>query len=255
MDNFILRERTVVIAGPFSTLTQSMMMGLAGMGADVALVGPSADRADRFCGQVSDQREINPKHGRARAAKLDFTKANEIKDVLGQIAQGFGGIDILIDAQIFQEPSPVKFTELGEDFLAIMDQSLKGTLAVTQSIVGYLKSRKKGRILYLIPETYFQGDPVDAVAAAARAGLVQYSLALSNLLKTENVTVNSLRIGITEEYLMGHYPGISVKEALAEKQKSNPFHRLLEPDRLTSALGFFLGPQGQGITGQSLVVG
>ena len=51
---FNLRERTVVLAGSFSTTMQNIMLGLTSLGADVALIDKEAQQATKFCQNIVD---------------------------------------------------------------------------------------------------------------------------------------------------------------------------------------------------------
>lgn len=255
MENtYPLRERTVVLAGPLNATTQTLVVHLCGQGADVALVHQEAQQAERFCQQISDQREINPKHGRAMAVKANLAAVAEIRDAVGKVAHTFGGIDILIDAQISTQPTPFDFESKDLNFDSLIDQHLKSTLWLTQNVLGYLKSRKKGRILYLLSETSVNGEISDAVVAAVRGGLVPFTQILAKQIQEHNVTVNVLKIAMCEEYLLGHFPGKTAKEALQVFQQSNPKARITEPERIANSVVYLLTSSGAAINGQSLTV-
>jgi 3-oxoacyl-[acyl-carrier protein] reductase len=247
---YSLRERVIVIAGPLTTTVQSLMSGLTDEGADVALLDPEAAKAEKFCAQLMDQREIKAKHGRAMAVALDLTQFTKIKEAVGSVAQTFGGIDVFIDAQISNTPTPLQLDSMETNFDAMIDKNLKSTLLLTQAIAGFLKSRKKGRIIYLMNDSLLKSNPADAWTTAVRAGLVPFTQALAKQLMAHNVTANVLSLGLTEEYILAHEPGISIKEAVEKYKIADPYCRITEPDKITNSVIYLAGPSGAAVTGQ-----
>jgi NAD(P)-dependent dehydrogenase (short-subunit alcohol dehydrogenase family) len=249
---FQLKERVALLAGPLSTTTQALLTGLTGEGADVALLDPQAKQAERFCNQLTDQREIKAKHGRALAVTVDFSKSADLKKHVGDIAQSFGGTDILIDAQLCNQPTPISLESQEVELGDLMQKNLQAPIQLTQAVLGYLKSRKKGRIIYLVNDCVLKGWPADALQNALRSGLIAYSQSLAKQVLEHNITVNVVSLGLTEEYLMAHYPGVSIKEAVEKHKALDPFARITEPDRITNSLVYLAGPAGAAITGQTI---
>lgn len=247
---YSLKERVILIAGPLSSTVQNLMSGLTAEGADVALLDEEANKADKFCSQLTDQREVKPKHGRATAIKTNLTKFEDIKDAVGKVAQSFGGIDILIDAQLWNEPSEFQLDSNDFAFDNLIEKNLKSSLLLTQAVAGFLKGRKKGRIIYFIYDSILKANPADVIQSAIRSGIVNFAQGFSKQVLQHNVTVNVISLGLTEEYLLSHDPQKSIKEAL-EKQKSlDPTSKITEPEKITNTLIFLLGPSGAAITGQ-----
>jgi len=252
---YALRERVIAIVGPLSTTVQSLMNGLTREGADVALLNPEAHLAERFCGQLTDQREISTKHGRAMAVKTDLKSSATIKESIGKVAQTFGGLDVFIDAQLHNAPTIMKLeddAQLEADIDRLMQDNLRSSLLLTAAVAGYLKARKKGRILFLFNEACFRGQPEDAVLAAARAGLVQFASSFSKSLMEHNVTVNCLSLGYTEEFLLARDSGNLIKAALEKQKISDRFAKITEPDKITNAVTYLIGPSGAAVTGQCI---
>jgi 3-oxoacyl-[acyl-carrier protein] reductase len=248
---FNLRERTVLIAGPFSSTLQNLMIGLTQMGADVALIDKEGQQATKFCQNITDQREINEKQGRAMSIKADLTDKKQLKDAVGQVAQTFGSIDIFIDAHLTNQPTPMLLANDETDLDPIITTNLKIPLLLTQTIIAYLKGRKRGRILYLINQPVINGSTKDLFTAATRTGLIQFAKNLARQISDLNVTVNVLSIGLTEEYLLGQYPeSSSIKETLEKLRVSDPTFKITEPDKITHTVVYLVSQFGNAVNGQ-----
>lgn len=254
----LLRERTVVILGPVKTSMQNLVMGLTQLGADVAMIDVGADKLQKFATNVSDQREANPKFGRAAAISVDWNNPVSVKDAFGKAAQTFGSIDIYIDAMATALPTPLKIGEDDPQLTEIINENLTVSLRATQVAAHFLKTRKKGRIIYLLQAAMSKSVFQDSVATAARTGLIAFSQSLAKELIDSNVTVNCMSLGLTEEYLLGHFPeAASLKEA-QEKMRmadaANSKIKITEPDKITQAMTFLCGPSGAAVTGQHITI-
>lgn len=253
-----LRERTVVILGPVSTTLQNLVMGLTQLGADIAMIDKSADKLQKFAQNVTDQREANSKFGRAAAISVDWNNPFSIKDAFGKAAQTFGSIDIFIDAMATAQPTPMKIGEDNPEISSIINENLTVSLQATTIAAHFLKTRKKGRIIYLLQSAMNKSVFQDAIATAARTGLIAFAQSLAKELFEHNVTVNCMSLGLTEEYLLGHFPETtSLKEAQEKMRSSDAANnkiKITEPDKITQAMTFLCGPSGAAVTGQHLTI-
>jgi 2-hydroxycyclohexanecarboxyl-CoA dehydrogenase len=250
-----LRERTAVILGPVGPTIQNLVMALCQQGADVALIDSTADKMQRFCTNVSDQREMNEKFGRATAIQAQWNNPASVKDAIGKAAQTFGSIDIYIDAMSEIKSSPFEVGAENPELENLVHQNLTVSLKATEYIASFLKGRKRGRIVYLLQDSMNRGLFIDATAAAARTGLLAFSKALSRQLQDVNVTVNCLSLGLTEEYLLGHFPeATSIKDAHEKMKAIDPLIRITEPEKIANSLLYLCSPLGAAVTGQHLVL-
>lgn len=243
-----LKERTALIYGPFTTTVQSIMMGLTQMGADCVLLDTDNSASIRFCNQLNDAREVNPKFGRAISIKNPLRNENDIKDAIGSAAQSFGSVDLFIDAKVTNRVNTFK---IGES-LASLDEDIhtnfKVSVMLTHAVLNFFKNRKRGRIVYLMNHQY-----PDPVLAAARGALIQFADQLSKVVSEHNITVNTLSLGMTEEWILAQFPQAkSIKEALDLLKQKEPHLKITEPDKITNAISFLLGTSGACVNGQNI---
>lgn len=250
-----LHQRTIIIFGPAGASTQTMISTFAAQGADVVLLGPEANKLQKFCQSISDLREVNPKNGRAGTVNLESFEKSHLKDAIGRASQVFGGLDVFIDVMVENRASPFKIGEDNLDLDSSIEKNLLAPLRATEFVSGFFKSRKKGRIIYILNDSMNKGLPVDAVATASRTGLIAFSKTLARQMQEFNVTVNCISLGLTEEYLQGHFPeATSIKQSAELMKTFDQSFRLTEPDKISNALLFLCSPLGISITGQHLVL-
>lgn len=256
MDNGLnLHQRVALISGPMTTTVSSIVLTLTRLGADCVLLDPDKSVASAFANQINDAREINNKYGRAMVIQGEFKTAEQIKDAVARAAQTFGGLDIYIDALMIQQPTPMKFDGNIESADALIEKHLKLPLMLTQCVMGYLKSRKKGRVIFLMNESPVAKIKEDLVAQAVRSGLIQFTQALAKQTSEFNVTVNTLSVALTEEYILAHDPeSKSIKEAMEKMKIIDPSLKITEADKISQTIAFLVSPMGATMNGQKFAL-
>jgi 3-oxoacyl-[acyl-carrier protein] reductase len=253
--NVSLKERTVLIAGPFSSTVQNLIIGLTNVGADVAFLDQDANQATKFCANVTDQREVNPKLGRAIAIPVNMSERNQIKEAVGQVAQSFGSVDIYLDAMLMNKPTPMNLQGDESDIDQIITWNLKTTLLLTQTVVPFLRGRKRGRIIYLMNNSILAGSYADLYASAARSGLVHFAKNLARQVSELSMTVNVLALGLTEEYVLAQSPaGPSIREAIEKMKLIDPHIKLTEPDKISNSVIYLASQLGNAVSGQLITL-
>ncbi len=249
----LLRERTVLIVGPFSTMTQQLMLLLTQEGADCVLVGPKNPIAEKYVIQLNDSREANEKNGRALFIHCELTNSNEIKDVVTKTIQSFGSIDIYVDAQLENQPTPMNIGGDIDQLNDLIHKNLASAMLFTNGVLPFLKNRKKGRIIFLMNQAHSECAIQDIIASSLRSGLKSFTQILAQQVSEFNITVNTLTLTLTEEYILGHFPqSQSIKQAVQLLKEKDPTIRITEPEQVAQAILFLGGNGGGGVSGQSI---
>ncbi len=247
-----LRDRTVVLTGPLTRVHQAIVNRLTGLGANVALLGAEAQAAERFTSQIMDLREVHAHQGRAGSIPVDFHDTRSIAEAMSRTAESFGGIDIYIDGWL----APNRFSFAADNFAELLQSTVEyellATIKTTQAALPFLKGRRRGRIIYLVHDLYSHGHPDIMLNAATRTGLFHFARALGNSLRAENIGVNCLRLGLTEESLLQLYPGQSVAEAESQLVQQFPRIEMSRPEDIANFIAFLASPLSQTLSGQNL---
>ena len=247
-----LKEKTILVTGPLTRWAQALAHKTTQLGGDVVFVDKNVDMANRFANQLMEAREINDKFGRAAAVASDLSSDKSIKDAVSRAAEFFGGLDILVDGLVVPG-KPKGFLET-TDMQALtnqMNESLVKTLSVTQAMLPFLTSRKKGRVVYVVPNAWTIVNGYSSIAVA-RGGLLQLAETLSKEFAEHQTTFNCVDVGLTEEFLLQATPEATPLKALAELRKTQPQAQLSDPDKIADVLVFAVSSLSQGVTGQML---
>lgn len=247
MENgFNLRERTALIVGAFSTTVQNLVMNLTQLGCDCVLLDVENATSQRFCNQINDAREINSKYGRALNLKNPLKTVDDIKEAVGLAAQSFGAVDLLIDVQVFNKQNRFKIGAPIDYLDEELANNFKSSVYLTHAVLNYFKSRKRGRVLYLMNENY-----PDPILAATRGALIPLATSLAKQMAEYNITLNVLKLGITEEYAQAEFPDAkTLKEAVEKLREKNPGIKILDSEKVSNTVMYLVSQYGSGITGQ-----
>lgn len=260
-----LKDRTVLLLGPPSVLQQAIARRLTEFGADVALInheskgsqrGNNQDSkvSEKFASQLMDQREVNDNFGRATFIRCDFSEPSSLKEAVSRTAESFGGVDALIDSRLpflFIETNTEENIKQAESFIR---ESLIVSSQITQAVLEFFRGRKRGRIVNLVSEAALRsplaGETFNAMVHSAILG---YSGALAREVRGQNVTVNCVSVGLTEEYVVSRYPNTpSVNQAKELLLKNWPQARLIDADEVAQVVCFLISPFSNAIHGETL---
>ena len=267
--SFKLSERTALLTGPCTTINQAIATKLTSLGCNVALIDRNIEKASRFADQLMNTREVNERFGRAVAIQADLSKSHHVQDAASRAAEAFGGLDIFIDGLLTTDVREFRDPLALEDIDRLIDVNLRAPLMMTHAVLKFLEGRKRGRIIYLQHDIVRHGIEKNGVLAATRGGLSDFARILSREVAPNNVTVNVVSVGISEEFLIQQTnppgaPGArgqgaatthnrgSINEALTEMRTSFPRAAVVDPDRVANLIAFLASPLGSAMTGQTI---
>lgn len=255
--SFKLQDRTALLTGPCNSVNQAIAQKFTQLGANIVFLDPNVERAQRFAAQLSDAREINERYGRATAIQADLSKPKSLQDAISLSAQAFGGIDIYIDGLMTTEVRKFKDPASLEQLDRVLDMNLKAPLLMTHGVLRFLEGRKRGRIIYLMHDIARIGLANNSLMAMSRTGLSAFARSLARETAENNITVNCVAIGVTEEFLLGQSADAS-KTSIQEAQTKLAAHvagaQLMDNEKIASTVAFLASPLGSGITGQTVAV-
>ena len=186
--------RVAIVTGAGVGLGRSHALGLAARGARVVVndLGAATDGT----GSGSDAaravvREIRDAGGHAIANGADVADPDQVQAMVGAAIAEFGHVDILVNnAGILRDKSFAKMTL--DDFRAVMDVHLMGSVHCTHALWRHMLEREYGRIVLTTSASGLYGNFGQANYGAAKSAM----LGLMNVLHHEghrkNVRTNML---------------------------------------------------------------
>lgn len=142
-----------------------------------------------------------------------------------------------------------------EQWRVIIDVNLVGAMNVVKSLLDGMIAGGGGRVVCVGSDAGRVGSTGETVYAAAKAGLLGFVKSIARETARFGVKVNAVCPGPTDTALLAEVRsaprGDRVMDAVA---KSIPLGRIAEPEDIAGAIAFFLSPDADYITGQTLSV-
>ena len=245
-----LGDRTVVIAGSFGPLVQNLASALTENGADVALVVDDANMAQRFCQNLMDLREVSERYGRSVAIENSLKDEADAQEAFSRSAEVFGTTDIYIDTHLFNLELPL----IEQDNLASAESAFSTAFqkshVVSGAALNFIRNRSKSRLLYIAHELDLLN--LSQLGSEKPKEFSEYINRLCLETAKEQITVNALAVGASDEYIMGRYGSKtnSIRDGLKILQETAPNARLVDYSDVSSIVSFMVSPLSTALNGQ-----
>jgi len=181
-----VRGLTVLITGAASGMGRATARVFAAEGANVAVTDYDAAGAQA----VADA--ITASGGSARAWQFDVADAAAVTRVVNEVAQHFGGLDIVVNNAGISTVSAID----GDGYDALWDRGIAVLLTAQQRIIRaalpYLRKSKCPRIVNIASTEALGATALHSPYSAAKAGVTGLTRSLAVELGREGITVNCI---------------------------------------------------------------
>lgn len=188
IQNFDLTDRVAVITGAAHGLGLAIATAFIGAGAKVGLLDVDADALKLVEATLNER-------GVAVARTVDVRNIEATQAAVQQIAEGLGGIDILINNAAIFPSGPLADSDFDE-VTNVLDINVTGYLRAIKAALPYLEQSGRGRIINFGSVTFFLGYP-DGLGAyiATKGAVVGLTRALAREVGPKGITANVLAPG------------------------------------------------------------
>lgn len=183
----------------------------------------------------------------AEYVTADLSRTEEIEELWKKT----GDIDILVNnAGIWPTAYVTDMTP--ESFKKTLDIDLVAPFLLCKLFVNNcIQKNKKGKIVNMVSQAAFHGSTSGhAHYAAAKAGLVAFTVSLAREVAPKGINVNAVAPGMMRTPMN--------KEALSEREddylKRIPLRRIADPSEVAAAVVFLCGAESDYMTGATLDV-
>ena len=242
---FSLEGRVALVTGASRGIGKGIAVGLAGAGANLALVARSESTL------IEVQEEIQALGVQAEIFPCDLSQTEGISDLVTTVSESYGRIDILVNnAGTTHRDSAVDFPE--ERWDDVVKMNLKSVWLLSQQVGRSMIQRGSGKIINIASLLSFSGGIRTLAYAASKGGVAQLTKALANEWASKGVNVNAIAPGYIKTDMTSAILNDPVR--VAEFMDRIPAGKFGTPDDMAGAAVFLASEAASYIHGHILTV-
>jgi 3-oxoacyl-[acyl-carrier protein] reductase len=203
--------------------------------------------ADAQNGNKADAENVAGGLAEPLVIECDVTNPEQVEAMMKQTAEGFGGLDILVNnSGIIRDRTMKKMTL--QEFESVVRVNLAGTFNVTKHAAAIL--RNGGRVINLSSVSGQMGLFGQANYSSSKAAIIALTKVSARELARQNITVNAIAPGFIDVGMSKDMPD----EVTENFKKQIPLGRLGDVSEIVNAALFLASPMSSYITGHVLNV-
>jgi 3-oxoacyl-[acyl-carrier protein] reductase len=180
---------------------------------------------------------------------LNVTQEDSMSDLLSQINEKFGPIDILINnAGITRDNLLMRMKDAEWD--DIIQTNLTSVFKLSKAVLRGMMKKKHGRIVSIGSVVGSSGNAGQANYAAAKAAVIGFSKSMAREIASRGITVNVVAPGFIDTDMTKSLTD-DQKEAIF---KDIPANRLGDPVEIAATVAFLVSNDAGYITGETIHV-
>ncbi|MEB3830857.1 bifunctional dihydropteridine reductase/dihydrofolate reductase TmpR [Phormidium sp. CCY1219] len=231
--------KKALVTGSAVGIGKAIALDLASKGFDVAFHYNRSAEAAKKASQEAAKWGV-----KSVALQADITQPEAAQLLVENAAKELGGLSVVVNNVGNYLEKAIGQTSIKE-WHEMLDSNLNATFYVTQTAIPYLKEAGWGRIVNFAfaSAQHSIADDEQSAYRIAKTGIIVYTKSLAKELAKHNITANVVSPGVAENSV-----------GLEETIPLLPTQRPATLEELSNAVGFFINPQSDYITGQVLEV-
>ena len=237
--------KVVLITGAASGMGRATAHLFGDEGASVAVTDVTLE------GAATTAEEILVVGGSAAAWALDVRDGARVREVVAQVVERFGRLDVLVNNAGIVLGGPIDGDSYVEAWDAVLDVDLTAHVRLIRAALPHLLDAGDGRIINIASTEGMGATAFNSPYVAAKHGVVGLTRALAVELSQRGVTVNCILPGPIHTGMTAGIPD-DAKTKFARRRV--PMRRYGEPEEIAHAVVSLALPGSSYITGVALPV-
>ncbi|MBN1611576.1 MAG: 3-oxoacyl-[acyl-carrier-protein] reductase [Polyangiaceae bacterium] len=235
--------KVAIVTGAAQGIGAAVGERLAGEGAALAALDINLEKAQETAERVRQA------GGRAEAYQVDVANTEAVKNVVAQVIERFGRVDVLVNnAGVTRDGLLLTMTE--QDWDLVIAVNLKSIFNFTKAVSRHMIKQKSGTIINVSSVVGLMGNAGQINYAASKAGVIGATKSSAKELAARNVRVNAVAPG---------YIQTAMTDKLTEKARQAlidyiPAKQLGQPADVANAVLFLASDLSSYVTGEVIRV-
>ena len=247
-----VKDKVAIVTGAGRGIGRAIALTLAKEGADVAIWEIATEEAERTAEQVEALGR------RAKVTRVDVSSSSQVTEAAEGILGEFGKIDILVNNAAIHSAQATILELSDERWDSEMAVDLTGVFYCTRAVLKGMIEQRGGKIVNIGSICAETGRPFSSASyAAAKAGIVGFSMSVALSVAKYGVNVNVVNPGPTKTELWKSFTA----DQIAVITGDTPLRRggieglsYTLPEDIANAVLFFASSESDWITGACLNV-
>jgi 3-oxoacyl-[acyl-carrier protein] reductase len=227
----MIKNKVIVITGASQGIGEQIAASFSKSGARIVLAARNLKKLKTISKQLKTEHLI---------CKTDVREEDSVKELIAKTMERFNRIDVLINNAGYVDPVGLLEMTL-EQWNNMINTNLTGTFLCTREVVKYMK-KSGGRIINIASSAGLSARPGWSGYAASKAGVINFSITMSEELRIYNIKVFCLCPGRT---------ATNLRRRLAPNEDPTT---IMQPRAVVETIKYCLSPQSDVIDGQPIQV-
>jgi NAD(P)-dependent dehydrogenase (short-subunit alcohol dehydrogenase family) len=240
-----LTPRRAIVTGSDSGIGRATAVALAADGCDVGITWERDHE-----GAEGTAAEVRAAGRRAEVRRLDLMDLPAAGDVVDELAEALGGVDVLVNVAGTGASTP--FLDLGfDDWRSVLTVDLDGAFLAAQRAARRMVAAGHGGRIINVTSVHEHAPRVgSAPYCAAKGGLGLLTQVMALELAEHGITVNAVAPGEIATPMTGQED----TDVRSEQRPGVPLRRPGDAREVAAVIAFLAGPTASYVTGASYVV-
>ncbi len=245
-----LEGKSAIVAAGSKGLGLACAKALAKEGANVTIFSRTKTSL-----KSAEKKIVDLNGGRVHTVTADLRNKKDLKRVVNEAVEIYGGVDILVNNS--GGPALGPFSTVTEDeWLDGIESEVMSVVRLCKLVIPHMKSHGGGRIINITTVGVIKPQPGLVLSDATRHCVLGLAQNLAVELAKDNILVNTVCPGPISTERLGEairkraeQDSISLEEAEEYWLNLIPLHRFGEPRNLADLVAFLASDRGEFITG------